>query len=103
MNADKTKCVNIAKYRHKNMQPNTQNIHYKEYQKAAEFKCLGLPVTYGNDCGKDIHSRITAGNQSYQAPFKNIKSSSILKNLKIYAPLIKPILLCGYETWTLRE
>ena len=82
MNADKTKYVNIAKYRHKNMQPKTQNINYKEYQEVAEFKCLVLLVTYSNDCGKDIPSRITAGNQSYQAVFKNIKSSSILKKMK---------------------
>jgi len=72
MNADRTKYMNTTEYRHKNMQPKTQNINYKEYQEVAEFKCLGLPVTYDNDCGKDIPSRITAGNQSYQALFKNI-------------------------------
>jgi hypothetical protein len=59
------------------MQPKTHYINYKEYQEIAEFKCLGLLVTYGDDCGKGIPSRITAGNQSYQAVFKNIKSSSI--------------------------
>jgi len=55
MNADKTKYVNTTKYRHKNMQPKTQNINYKEYQEVAEFKCLGLPVTCDNDFGKISH------------------------------------------------
>jgi len=55
MSADKTKYVNTTKYRHKNMQRKTRNISYKECQEVAEFKCLGLPVTYDNDCGKISH------------------------------------------------
>jgi len=70
MNADRTKYVNTAKYRPKNMQSKTQNVNYKDYREIAEFKCLGLLVICGNDCGKDIPSRITAGNQSYQALLK---------------------------------
>jgi hypothetical protein len=67
------------------MQTKAQNINHKEYQEVAEFKCLGLPVTYANDCGKDTPSRITAGNQSYQALLKSMKSRSIFKKNEKYS------------------
>jgi hypothetical protein len=63
--------MNTSKYKHKNMQPKTKNINYREYQEVLEFKYLGSLLTYDDDCGKDVLARITAGSQSYQAILKN--------------------------------
>jgi hypothetical protein len=68
---DKGLKINVDK---KNMQPKTQNVSYEEYQEVLDFKYLGSLVTYDSDCGKDAQARITAGNRSYVALSKIMKS-----------------------------
>jgi hypothetical protein len=54
VNVNKTKYMNVSKYKYKNMQPKTQNINYEVCQEVLEFKCLGSLVTCDNDCGKNV-------------------------------------------------
>ena len=70
-----------------------------------EFKYLG--TTHQNSIHEEIKSRLKSGNACYHM-MQNLLSSSLLsKNikLKIYRPIILPIVLYGCETWllTLRE
>jgi len=41
-------------------------------------------VTYDNDCGKDVHARIPAVNQSYQALSKIMKCMCVCIYIYIY-------------------
>ena len=45
--------MNTSKYKHKNVQPQTQNANIDEHQEVLEFKYLGSLVTYDKYCGKD--------------------------------------------------
>jgi len=66
--------MNNSKYKHKNMQPKIQNMNYKKYHEVSEFKYLGSLVSYNNECVRNVQARITAGNLSYQALSKTMKS-----------------------------
>jgi ribosomal protein S18 len=105
INVGKTKYMTTSKCKHKNMQFATQNINYEEYQEVLDFKYLASLVTYYNDCGKGVQARITAGNRSYQAVSKIIKSRYISKHtkLKICATVIKHTVLYRCETWAVAE
>jgi len=72
-----------------------------------EFKYWGTNLTNQNSIQEEIKSRLQSGNAYYYS-VQNILSSSLLsKNLKIsiYRTIILPVVLYGFETWslTLRE
>ncbi|KAJ4437952.1 hypothetical protein ANN_13891 [Periplaneta americana] len=68
-----------------------------------KFKYLGATVTNINDTQEEIKNRINMGNACYYSVEKLLSSSVLSKNLKvrIYKTVILPVLLYGYETWTL--
>ena len=72
-----------------------------------EFKYLGTTLTDQNSIQEEIKSKLKLGNACYHS-VQNLLSSMLLsKNLKIkiYRTIILPVVLYGYETWslTLRE
>ena len=72
-----------------------------------EFKYLRTTLKNQNSIQEEINSRLKSGNACYLS-VRNLLSSSLLsKNLKIkiYRTIILPVVLYGYETWslTLRE
>jgi hypothetical protein len=56
-------------------------------------------------CERDTKARMAAGNQSYYALTKIMKSQEISKStkLKIYRTIIRPIGMYGCEGWTMYE
>jgi hypothetical protein len=70
-----------------------------------EFKYFGSLGTYDNDCGKDVRTRITAGNRGYQALSKTVISRYISKHtkLKMCTTVIKHVVLYCCETWVMAE
>jgi len=68
-----------------------------------EFKYLGTTLTNQNSIAEEIKSRLRSGNACYHS-VQNLLSSRLLsKNLKIkiYKPIILPVVLYGCETWSL--
>jgi hypothetical protein len=43
-----------------------KNINDEKNQEVLEFKYLGSLITYGNDRGKDVRARITAGTRLFK-------------------------------------
>ncbi|KAJ4435808.1 hypothetical protein ANN_18427 [Periplaneta americana] len=80
------------------------NLSFEEVEK---FKYLGATVTNINDTREEIKHRINMGNSCYYSVEMLLSSSLLSKNLKvrIYKTVILPVVLYGYETWTvtLRE
>jgi hypothetical protein len=73
----------------------------------AKFRYLGMVLTNQNYSNEEIKSRLNLGNASYHS-IQNLLSSHLLcKNvsIKIYKAIVLPLVLHGYETWslTLRE
>jgi len=68
-----------------------------------EFKYLGTTLTNQNSTAVEIKSRLRSGNACYRS-VQNLLSSRLLsKNLKIkiYRTIILPVVLYGYEIWSL--
>ena len=77
------------------------------FERVEEFKYLRTILTNQNFIAEEIKSRLKSGNACYHS-VQNLLSSRLLsKNLKIkiYRTVIMPVVLNGYETWslTLRE
>ena len=64
---------------------------------------MGTTLTNQNSIQEEIRSRLKSGNACY-CSVQNLLSSSLLSKdlkIKIYRTIILPVVLCGYETWSL--
>jgi hypothetical protein len=106
INAEKTKYMIMS--RHPNSEQN-QNIRIANESLAnvAKFKYSGTTPTNQNGIHDEIKSRLNSGNACCYSVQNLFSSRLISKNLKIKInrAVILPVVLYGYETWslTLRE
>ncbi|KAJ4440196.1 hypothetical protein ANN_08334 [Periplaneta americana] len=79
---------------------NIGNLSFEEVEK---FNFPGATVTNINDTREEIKRRINMGNAYYYSVEKLLSSSLLSKRLKtrIYKTVVLPVVLYGYETWTL--
>jgi hypothetical protein len=66
---------------------------------------LGSQINQTNSISSEIQARILGGNRCYYAYGKLMKSRVLNRNskLKIYKSLIRRVVTCGYEAWTLTD
>jgi hypothetical protein len=66
-------------------------------------KYLGATVTNQNLIQKEIKRRLNSGNACYHSVQNFMPSRSMSKNvnIRIYKTVILPVVLYGYETWSL--
>jgi hypothetical protein len=73
----------------------------------SHFRYLGIRVTNQNLIQEEIRRRLNSGNARYHSVQNLLSSHLPLKNVKvrIYKTIILPVVLYGYESWslTLRE
>jgi hypothetical protein len=77
------------------------------FESVEQFKYLGTVLTYKNSIQEEIKSKLKSVNACLLS-VQNLLSSRLLsRNIKIeiYRTIIMPVVLYGYETWslTLRE
>jgi len=78
-------------------------IDNSTFERLDELKYLGTILTYQNSIPEEIKSRLRSGNACYHS-VQNLLSSRLLsKNwkIKIYRTIILPVVLYGFETWSL--
>jgi len=77
------------------------------FQRVEDFKYLVTISTNQNYIQEEIKSRWRSWNACYHLVQNLLSSSLMSKNLKLrkYRTIILPVVLCGFETWslTLRE
>jgi hypothetical protein len=75
--------------------------NYK-FVKVTEFKYLGTLIT-SNNMSSEMYHRLLMANRCYYGLENQLRSHyiSIKTKCKLYKTLIKPVLLCGCETWAM--
>lgn len=76
-----------------------------KFERVMEFKYLGSIVTDNNDIMPEIKQRLNAGNRSFFALKKLLRSKVITRKtkLRVYKTIIRPTVIYGSETWTLTQ
>ena len=102
VSADKTKYLVMSRDQNAGRNHSVR-INNSTFERVEEFKYLGTTLTNQNSTQVEIKSRLRSGNACYHS-VQNLLSSRLLsKNLKIkiYRTIILPVVLYGWETWSL--
>jgi hypothetical protein len=90
--------------RHQNAGQNQDiKIAHRLFENVSQFKYLGTTVTNQNLIHEEIKRRLSSGNACYHSVQSLLSSHLLSKNLKmrIYKPIILPVILYGCEAWSL--
>jgi hypothetical protein len=90
--------------RHQNAAQNQdRKIANRSFENVSQFKYLGTTVTNQNLIQEEMKRRFNSSNACYLSVQSLLSSHLLSKNLKIriYKTTILPVVLYGYETWSL--
>jgi hypothetical protein len=84
---------------------NSIEIGSKRFEKVEKFKFLGMINNIKNNMTETIQDRIQAGNKAYYTNQMMLKNRYINRGAKmqIYKTLIRPVVACGCESWTMKK
>jgi hypothetical protein len=105
INAEKTKYMIMSRHPNSGQNHNIKRAN-ESFENVAKFKYLRTTLTNQNDIHDEIKSRLNSGNACYYS-VQNLLSYRLISkkkkklNIKIYRTVILPIVLYGYETWSL--
>jgi hypothetical protein len=106
VNPEKIKYMLMSRSQ-KTGQKHSIKIANRSFEDVAEFKYLGTTLTDQNCMHEEIKSRLNSGNACCRSVHSFLSSRLLSGNLKIkiYKTIILPVVLYGFETWslTLRE
>jgi hypothetical protein len=76
-----------------------------KFETVYSFTYLGSEVNYKNYISVYIQKRILSANRRFRGLIKHLKSHLISKKTKtlMYKALMRPVLTCASETWTLSK
>jgi hypothetical protein len=83
-------------------QKHSLRIANRSFEGAAKFKHLGTTLTDQNFMQEEIKSKLNSGNACCHLVQSLLSSCLLSRNLevKIYKPIILPVVLYGCETWS---
>jgi hypothetical protein len=99
---EKTKYMLLS--HHQNVGQNRDiKIVNKSFENVPQSKYLGTTVTNKNFIQEEIKRRLNSGSARYHSVQTLLSSFLLSKNVKIriYKTIILPVVLYGYETWSL--
>jgi hypothetical protein len=73
------------------------------FENVAQLIYLEMTITNQNLIQEEIRRRLNSGNACYHSVLNRLSSHLLSKNIKIriYKTIILPMVLCGWETWSL--
>ena len=100
INENKTKYMVTSTYEHRRNAGDLR-IGNKTFEAVQSFQYQGNII--GNNNNKCIKERIMMGHKAYYANRQLVNSSLISRSskLQIYRTLVRPVVTCGSESWTL--
>jgi hypothetical protein len=102
VNVEKTKYILVSSDQNAGQNRDIQ-IGNRSYEKVSQVKYFGTTVTNQNLIQEEMKRILNPGNARYHS-VQNLLSSRLLsKNIKVrlYEPIILPVVLYGRETWSL--
>jgi hypothetical protein len=101
VNPEKTKYMLMSRSQ-KIGRKDSIKIANRSFEDVARFKYLGTTLTDQNCMHEEIKSRLNSGNACYHSVQSLLSSRLLSRNLKvkIYKTIILPVVLYGYETWS---
>jgi hypothetical protein len=102
INVEKTKYILLSCHQNAGQNQDIKVVN-KLFENVSQFKYLGMTVTNQNLIQEEIKRRWSSGNACYNS-VQNLLSYHLLsKNVKmrIYKTIILPLVLYGFETWSL--
>jgi hypothetical protein len=102
VNAEKTKYMLLSRHQTAGQNHNIK-IGDRSFENEKQFKYLGMTVTNTNLIQENIKRRLNLGNACY-CSVQNLLFSCLMSknvNIRIYGSVILPLVLYGYETWSL--
>jgi hypothetical protein len=98
VNAEKTKYIFMSR----DQTAYDIKVENNPSERVEQFKCLGRTLKSQNSIHEKIKCRLKSGNACYLLSSR-LHSKNI--EIKVYRTIILPVILYGYETWsvTLRE
>jgi hypothetical protein len=102
VNPEKAKYLLMSRYQ-KAGQRHSIPTENRSFEYVAKFKYLGRTLTDQNCIHKEIKSRLNLGNTCYHSVQRLLSSRLLSSNVKvkIYKTVIMPVVLYGFETWSI--
>jgi hypothetical protein len=102
VNENKTEYMQVARLVH-----NDEHLCCEQHkcEHVKEISYLGSQMNQTNSISSEIQATILSANRCYYAYGKLMKSTALKRSskLKIYKSLIRPVVTCGCEAWTLTD
>jgi hypothetical protein len=87
--------------RHQNARQNQDTkTANRSFENVSQFKYVGTTITNQNLFQEEIKRRLNAGNVCYHS-VQNLLSPRLLSKIRICKTIILPVVLYGFETWSL--
>jgi exonuclease III len=105
INEEKTEYMVVSRENRNRVQEEVIEVEEYRFKRVDQFKYLGSVITQNNDIKTEISTRLQSANKCFYGLSKIFRSRAISKNLKVrmYLTLLRPIVLYGAETWSLRK
>ena len=105
VNDGKTKYMKTTSRTVPNQNGNTIRFGDHDFEVVDEFTYLGVLIRPDGDTTPEIRRRVMAANRCYYGLLKQLRSKELSRRTKcrIYRTLIRPVLIYGCESWTLRK
>ena len=102
INQTKTKYMQNLK---ENTAVKDMKIGQMKFEQVKSFKYLGTQLNSQNSTHEEIQCRLILGNKALYDNKQLLSSTLISRNakLKVYKSLIRPVVTCGCESWTLTK
>jgi len=102
VNDNKTKYMKCTR---KETQLDKLIVDNKHIDQVRSFSMLGTIVNGNNTLEEEIRERIVKGNKAFYANKTLFKSNLVSRKskLKLYWSVIRPVVVCGCETWVLKQ
>ena len=83
----------------------SQQIDGEKLETETDSISLGSKITTDSDCSREIKKHLIFARKGYDKPRRILKSrdATLLTKIHIFKAMVFPVVMYGYETWTIKK